>query len=346
MLGLVRGKVELYEHDEKWHTCAEEMIAALKYLLGNTAVDIQHVGSTSVPGLMAKPIIDIVVGVHDLHDLDSYVGELAQKDIREVMQDLPGQRLFVTGDFDANTRTHHIHAVVWNAVAWKNYIRFRDYLRTLDEKRMTYEAEKCKLAALYPEDRNAYTEGKAPLIAQLLEEANEWAEGRNMAKVIMLCGKIASGKSVYAKRICKQENAVMLSVDELVLSILRGDLGENHDQITDRIQAYLFEKSVEIINAGTNVLLDWGFWTRERRSAARAFYRAREIKCEFHYIDVPDQVWHRNIESRNRAVLAGETSAYYVDEGLMMKLESLFETPEKEEIDVWFVNDWDEKSQV
>jgi len=161
-----------------------------------------------------------------------------------------------------------------------------------------------------------------------------------MAKVILLCGKIASGKSVYAKRICKEENAVMLSVDELVLSVLGSDLGEKHDEITQRVQAYLFEKSLDIVRAGTNVLLDWGFWTRERRAAARVFYEERGVACEFHYIDVPDDVWHRNIEIRNRAVLAGKTDAYHVDDGLMKKLESLFEAPSREEIDVWFVNDW------
>ena len=161
-----------------------------------------------------------------------------------------------------------------------------------------------------------------------------------MAKVFMLCGKIASGKSHYAEMLCRQENAVMLSVDELVLSILGSDLGEKHDEITARVQAYLFEKSVEVVHAGANVLLDWGFWTREKRSAARKFYEDRGIVCEFHYIDVPDDVWRRNIEKRNQAVLAGECSAYFVDEGLMKKLESLFETPSKEEIDVWFVNDW------
>ena len=161
-----------------------------------------------------------------------------------------------------------------------------------------------------------------------------------MAKVFMLCGKIASGKSHYAEMLCRQENAVMLSVDELVLSILGSDLGEKHEEITERVQAYLFEKSVEMVNAGTNVLLDWGFWTREKRSAARKFYEDRGIACEFHYIDVPVDVWRRNIEKRNQEVLAGETSAYFVDEGLMKKLEALFETPSKEEIDVWFVNDW------
>ena len=161
-----------------------------------------------------------------------------------------------------------------------------------------------------------------------------------MAKAFLLCGKIASGKSVYAKKLCEQENAVMLSVDELVLSILGGELGEKHDEITQRVQAYLFNKSLDILRAGSNVLLDWGFWTTARRSEARAFYESRGVPCEFHYIDVSDEVWRRNIEIRNRAVLAGEAEAYYMDEGLMLKLQSLFEAPEKEEIDVWYINDW------
>ena len=161
-----------------------------------------------------------------------------------------------------------------------------------------------------------------------------------MSKVILICGKIASGKSVYAERIKKQENAVLLSVDELVLSVLGSELGDKHDEITERVQAYLFDKSLEIVNAGANALLDWGFWTRERRQAARDFYASRGVACEFHYIDTPDEVWRRNIEIRNAAVLAGRSDAYFVDEGLMKKLEAAFQVPEREEIDVWFVNDW------
>ncbi|MBQ8620024.1 MAG: ATP-binding protein [Clostridia bacterium] len=161
-----------------------------------------------------------------------------------------------------------------------------------------------------------------------------------MSKVILICGKIASGKSVYAERIKVQENAVMLSVDELVLSILGSDLGDKHDEITGRIQAYFFEKSLEIVKAGSNVLLDWGFWTRERRQAARDFYAGHGVECEFHYIDTPDEVWRRNIEIRNAAVLAGRSDAYFVDEGLMKKLEAAFQVPVRDEIDVWLINDW------
>lgn len=161
-----------------------------------------------------------------------------------------------------------------------------------------------------------------------------------MAKAILLCGKIASGKSVYANQLRRREQAVMLSVDEMTLRVLGSDLGEKHDEITQRIQAYFLDKSLEILSAGANVLLDWGFWTRQRRSEARAFYESQGIDCEFHYIDVPEAVWRRNIECRNRAVLAGQTDAYYMDDGLMQKLQSLFEPPQREEIDVWYVNDW------
>lgn len=161
-----------------------------------------------------------------------------------------------------------------------------------------------------------------------------------MAKVIMLCGKIASGKSVYAKALCDRDRIVLLSVDELILSILGSELGERHDEIAERVQTYLFKKSLEMIRAGSDVLLDWNLGTKARRRAARTFYESRGIACEAHYIDVPDEVWHRNIEIRNRAVFEGNANAYCMDEGLMRKLEALFEAPEKTEIDVWYVNDW------
>lgn len=176
MLGLLRGTVVLCTHDAGWIAQAEQTIAEIKSLLGAAAIAVEHVGSTSVPGLAAKPILDLVIGVRELSDLDPYVDKLAQMHIREAGQDLPDQRLFVMGDFEKDTRTHHIHAVRWDSAAWKNYIRFRDYLRIFEEKRSEYEVEKRRLAAWYPADRQAYTEGKAELIGRLIEEANRWAE--------------------------------------------------------------------------------------------------------------------------------------------------------------------------
>ena len=65
------------------------------------------------------------------------------------------------------------------------------------------------------------------------------------------------------------------------------------------------------------------------------FYRTRNIECEFHSIDICEEVWKQRLDQRNRAVLAGETSAYFVDENLVKKFASVFEMPEESEIDVW-----------
>ena len=75
-----------------------------------------------------------------------------------------------------------------------------------------------------------------------------------------------------------ENKAVILSVDEIMLSLFGLYAGEKHDEYTERIQKYLFEKSLEIVEAGTSVILDWGFWTREKRTEAREFYKSKNIR--------------------------------------------------------------------
>ena len=158
-----------------------------------------------------------------------------------------------------------------------------------------------------------------------------------MPKVIAICGKICSGKSYYAAQLKEKENAVILSCDELTKDLFDNDLGEKHDEMALRIWAYFKKKSVELVNTGCTVILDWGFWSRENRRSLREFYREQEILCEWHYVELEDQTWKRNIEERNRRVLAGDGgSDYYLDEGLMEKLLSMWEEPAPEEIDVWY----------
>lgn len=159
-----------------------------------------------------------------------------------------------------------------------------------------------------------------------------------MSKAILLCGKLCCGKSTYAERIRKQEKAVLLSCDELMLMLYDPQLGDKHDIISERTQQYLFKKSLDILEAGANVLLDWGFWQKSRRDAARAFYQEKGIPCQFHYIDISDENWQKNIAERNRAIEEGKSDAYFVDEGLAAKLERLFEPPSRDEMDVWYVN--------
>ncbi len=156
-----------------------------------------------------------------------------------------------------------------------------------------------------------------------------------MAKVYMMCGKICSGKSTYAAELRHLHHAVVLSVDEITLALFGQDVGDQHDAYVAKAEQYLYEKSVEIIQEGINVVLDWGFWTKEERSYAQSYYASKGIECEFHYIDISHAEWVRRIEKRNLEIAEGTLSAYYVDEGLAKKFESIFEVPAESEISVW-----------
>lgn len=155
-----------------------------------------------------------------------------------------------------------------------------------------------------------------------------------MPKVILICGKICCGKSTYAEKIRVENNAVLLSVDEIMLAVFGQHAGEKHDEYCENLQKYLFNKSLEIIQIGTDVILDWGFWHREKRDYAKGFFRSRGIPCELHYIDISGEVWRQRLEKRNSAVSAGEANAYYVDENLARKFDRCFEPPREDEIDV------------
>lgn len=174
MTGLVRGTVQLAAHQKEWDTNAEQTMKALKRLLGDIAVDIQHVGSTAIPLIHAKPIIDIAVGVRDLQDIMPSIGVLKQNGFVFRGEDVPGQVLLVVGDFENDVRTHHIHVVKWKGGQWENYINFRDYLNAFPEKARAYDDCKRKLAVQFPNDRRSYTAGKQELIECFLQEARVW----------------------------------------------------------------------------------------------------------------------------------------------------------------------------
>ena len=126
----------------------------------------------------------------------------------------------------------------------------------------------------------------------------------------------------------------MLSVDEITLALFGQHCGDKHDEYVEKTEKYLLNKSLELINKGINVVLDWGFWTKAERKAVKEFYKSRNIVCELHYIDISDETWKSRLHKRNNAVLANETSAYYVDDNLAEKFASIFEILSKDEIDV------------
>ena len=151
-----------------------------------------------------------------------------------------------------------------------------------------------------------------------------------MARVIMTCGKICCGKSTFARKMKEERNAVILSLDDVTLSLFPEGAGEMHDTYVLRAERYLLDLSLQITGAGTDVILDWGLWTREQRGRIRAFYRQHGVETEVYYLQISREEWERRIRKRNSRQ-AGDS--YFVDEGLIEKTERLFEEPSPDEVD-------------
>ena len=172
MIGLERGTVKLVPHQKEWVDSAGKIMEELRHLLGDAVTDIQHIGSTAIPSIHAKPIIDLAVAVRDLEDILPYVEVLKQHHIIFRGEIITGEILLVIGSDEV--RTHHIHIVRWNGTEWNNYINFRDYLNAYPEKAVLYDTCKQRLAMRFSGDRKKYTAGKEETIQCLLEEARIW----------------------------------------------------------------------------------------------------------------------------------------------------------------------------
>ena len=178
-IGLKRGTVCLEEHQKAWEDSAKKTIADIRNALDGIDADVQHVGSTSIKSIKAKPIIDIAVGVPDFESVSARNDKLKEACIFPAIwnfDDHPEELLYVKGDFEKDTRTHHIHVILKTSKEWRNYLNFRDYLNAMPSAAREYEAVKEKLEAMYPDNREKYTAGKSEIIAKLLEEAEKWRE--------------------------------------------------------------------------------------------------------------------------------------------------------------------------
>lgn len=161
-----------------------------------------------------------------------------------------------------------------------------------------------------------------------------------MKDVTLICGKICSGKSYYARLLADERNACILSVDEEMLKINpTGLFGDKHEEVANQVKAQLLARCTELARGGTHVILDWGYWKAQDRRDAEAFCDAGGLSYEWHYIDVSDEQWRRNISKRNAAVLSGEEKgSFFVDDELLKKLERNFETPALDEMAGWHIH--------
>jgi GrpB-like predicted nucleotidyltransferase (UPF0157 family) len=141
----------------------------LESALGDRAVGIEHVGSTSVRGLSAKPIIDIVVGLRDLNVAEQLVASMCGIGYDDAGDGgVPNHRIFGRG---RRLRTHLVHMVVANSAEWRSHIGFRNALRNDRRLVEAYSALKVELAAKFPKDRPSYTREKSRFIEDVLHGA-------------------------------------------------------------------------------------------------------------------------------------------------------------------------------
>jgi GrpB-like predicted nucleotidyltransferase (UPF0157 family) len=162
-------------YDEAWPSLYQEERARIERAIGPWVEGIEHVGSTAVPGLAAKPVMDIMVGVKSLEDLPILVERLVgigYEYVPEFEQLLPFRRYF--RKMQEGRRTHQVHLVERsNAEWWGRHLLFRDYLRVHPEVAEEYARLNYELSGRFGEDREAYTDAKTHFISEVVRRAQE-----------------------------------------------------------------------------------------------------------------------------------------------------------------------------
>lgn len=171
MIGLKRGIVKLSPYNKKWTTLFDQERKSLNKALGSD-IRIEHVGSTSIPDILAKPIIDIAVGYpkeNQRENIFKLLESLGYQDMGD--KDKVNYRFFAKGP--DNNRTHYIHLVEINSPNWDELVLFRDFLLKDKKAREDYNKLKKDLAKKYSNIREKYTGGKAKFINNILDRAKK-----------------------------------------------------------------------------------------------------------------------------------------------------------------------------
>ena len=173
LLGKLRNDpVEVVDYDPRWPKLFERMRKRLAKELGAAAVRIDHVGSTAVPGLAAKPVIDIQVSVPDVEDEGAYVAAI-ERCGQALRYREKGHRYFRPPP--GRKRTYQVHVCSAGSQWERDHLLFRDFLRAHADEARRYEAMKYDVAGHHRGDRIGYNDAKGPLIQELTAAAEVWA---------------------------------------------------------------------------------------------------------------------------------------------------------------------------
>ena len=181
--------IKVVPYNPYWKVLFEEESTRIKEVITEGLVDVHHIGSTSVPDLSAKPIIDIMPEVLDLDVLDGF--DDAMEGLGYIIKGefgIPGRRFYLKGLID---RTHHVHAFESGSEGLARHLAVRDYLRDQPDEAAAYAELKVQLAARFSHDNDGYCDGKHEFVQQLEKRALRW---KNNAKVTSKTNALPSGK--------------------------------------------------------------------------------------------------------------------------------------------------------
>jgi GrpB-like predicted nucleotidyltransferase (UPF0157 family) len=170
-MGLKIGTVTLEEYNSNWNKMFEEEKENLKNIFKDLAIEIEHIGSTSVEGLSAKPIIDIAIGVEKLIDFEK-IKDCFQEPY-SVKEDSVSDEILIRKRIGADETTHLIHVMEIESKRYQDTIKFRNYIRKHRDVLNEYENLKKELAEEYADNRKMYTSSKNDFIQSIIKKAYE-----------------------------------------------------------------------------------------------------------------------------------------------------------------------------
>jgi GrpB-like predicted nucleotidyltransferase (UPF0157 family) len=168
------GMIVLVPHNEAWAAAFEAESSAILRLMADLPIQLHHIGSTAIPGIVAKPVIDMLGVVRSVGELDARAHDLTTLGYEALGEfGIPGRRYFRKNARDG-ARSHQLHAFATGSPEIDRHLDFRDYLRAFPREAEGYAALKQRLAVSCGSDMTAYSEGKTELIRGVEQRAATW----------------------------------------------------------------------------------------------------------------------------------------------------------------------------
>ncbi len=168
-----KRKVEVVPFQQSWKAGYLQVAERLKTILGDEVLSVHHIGSTSIPGMSAKPILDLLIVVRNIEKIDGHNGQMKASGYDAYGENgIPGRRFFVKERDGA--RISHVHIFAAEHPEIRRHLLFCDYLSAHPEEAAEYARLKENLASRFPDDIDRYIEGKHDFIQEIDRKASEW----------------------------------------------------------------------------------------------------------------------------------------------------------------------------